>query len=90
VLVDAEHQGAIQREAFTGFSGCKLRIDAGDGCGSHLFESAHHGTGDAFVVKCIKVFPEGFAGVAAREDAWQRFNKGTHAGFAPEATAPDL
>ncbi len=28
--------------------------------------------------------------MAAQENAWQRFNKGTHAGFESEATAPDL
>jgi hypothetical protein len=40
VFVDAEDQGIIQRETFTGFAFCKLRINAGDGGGSHLFEAA--------------------------------------------------
>jgi hypothetical protein len=90
VLINAEHHRTIQRETFTGFPRCKLGIDAGDGCGSDVFKPAHYGTGDALVVKSVEVLSEGLAGMTAREDARQRLNKGTHAGFTPEAAATDL
>jgi hypothetical protein len=44
VFVDTQHQGAIQREPFTGFSLRKLPIDAGYGGWTELFEPARCGT----------------------------------------------
>jgi hypothetical protein len=44
----------------------KLRINAGDGRRSHLFEAAHGGTGYAFVVKRVDVLSEGFRGMPSQ------------------------
>jgi hypothetical protein len=59
VFVDTEKLGTLQREPFTGFSYSELRINAADRCWGQFFESAHHGTGDAFVVKRVDVLSEG-------------------------------
>lgn len=68
VFVDTEKLGTIQREPFTGFSYSELRINAGDGGWGDLFEAAHHGAGDAFVVKSVNVLSEGLGGMPSWEN----------------------
>jgi len=87
LLIDTEHQRTLQRESFAGFSFSKLRIDARHGGAPELFESAHDGAGDPFVVKSVYVLPEGLGGMSSWEDAWELLKEGGFTVAASEAAA---
>ena len=87
VLIDTEHQWTIQREAFTGFSEGKLRVNTGDGGWAEVLESAHDGAGDPFVVKSVDVLPERLGGMSSRKDAREWLEEGLFTVAASEAAA---
>jgi len=89
VLIDTEHDGALETQAFAGLAGRELVVNALDGGRSEMKGPGESRGANAIVMATIDVLAERLGAMASWPNPGQRRNKGLSAVQAAEPPGVD-